>query len=211
MLLSQRLDPSLSLADRVLIYSRHSSTNSLSASSVSFSSAAMYSMTTILLDILLGIEMWICRISIVIAFLLMGPTAMLIAYDIALYIWRTADSSASELVLKLKDKSTSLPSSPSRETVPTPLASKPTSTSTSTTTQSSLVVTSSPPSKKGPLIFYRRLIWRQRSQCQAGSDIVRSSTPKLAQPRKLSSAVTSGLDGAAVTTGPAARLRHIST
>ncbi|KAK9359637.1 hypothetical protein V1504DRAFT_434649 [Lipomyces starkeyi] len=173
----------------------------------------MYSMTTILLDILFGIEMWICRISIVIAFLLMGPTAMLIAYDIALYIWRTADSSASELVLKLKDKSTSLPSSPSRETVPTPLASKPTSTSTSTstTTQSSLVVTSSPPSKKGPLIFYRRLIWRQRSQCQAGSDIVRSSTPKLAQPRTLSSAVTSGLDGAAVTTGQAPRLRHIST
>ncbi|KAK9485917.1 hypothetical protein V1527DRAFT_451710 [Lipomyces starkeyi] len=167
----------------------------------------MYSLTTILLDILFGIEMWICRISIVIAFLLMGPTAMLIAYDIALYIWRTADSSASELVLKLKDKSTSLPSSPSRETVPTPLASKP----TSTTTQSSLVVTSSPPSKKGPLIFYRRLIWRQRSQCQAGSDIVRSSTPKLAQPRTVSSAVTSGLDGTAVTTGPAARLRHIST
>ncbi|KAK9333137.1 hypothetical protein V1520DRAFT_352234 [Lipomyces starkeyi] len=167
----------------------------------------MYSMTTILLDILFGIEMWICRISIVIAFLLMGPTAMLIAYDIALYIWRTADSSASELVLKLKDKSTSLPSSPSRETVPTPLASKP----TSTTTQSSQVVTSSPPSKKGPLIFYRRLIWRQRSQCQAGSDIVRSSSPKLAQPRTLSSAVTSGLDGAAVTTGPAPRLRHIST
>ncbi|KAK9353720.1 hypothetical protein V1505DRAFT_353456 [Lipomyces doorenjongii] len=166
-------------------------------------------MATILLDILFGIEMWICRISIVIAFLLMGPTAMLIAYDIALYIWRTADSSASELVLKLKDKS--LPSSPSRETAPTPLVSTKL-TSAATTTQSSLVVTPSPPSKKGALLFYRRLIWRQRSQCQAGSDIVRSPTPKLAQPRTLSSAVGGSLDGAGVTTGSAApRLRHIST
>ncbi|KAK9387959.1 hypothetical protein V1515DRAFT_579405 [Lipomyces mesembrius] len=39
----------------------------------------MYSMATIFLDILFGIEMWICRIAIVIAVLLMGPTAMLIA------------------------------------------------------------------------------------------------------------------------------------
>ncbi|KAK9370216.1 hypothetical protein V1509DRAFT_330883 [Lipomyces kononenkoae] len=167
--------------------------------------------STILWTILSFIELWICRISIVIAFLLMGPTAMLITYDIALYIWRTADSSAAELVLKLKDKSTSRPTSPIRES-----ASSGNGTTTTTTTaagQTSRPMTPSSLSKKGPLIFYRRLIWRQRSQCQSGAEVVRSPTPKLAQPRPLiPSAVTSGLDAATVSAGsPAPRLRHIST
>ncbi|KAK9240908.1 hypothetical protein V1525DRAFT_429549 [Lipomyces kononenkoae] len=173
--------------------------------------------STILLNILVFIEVWICRISIVIAFLLMGPTAMLITYDIALYIWRTMDSSAAELVLKLKDKSTSLPASPIRESTPsgtaTTTSTTTSATTTTTTAQSGRPMTPSSVSKKGPLLFYRRLIWRQRSQCQAGSDIVRSPTPKLAQPRPLiPSAVANGLEAAAVTAGsPAPRLRHIST
>ncbi|KAK9326355.1 hypothetical protein V1517DRAFT_334960 [Lipomyces orientalis] len=137
----------------------------------------MLSVASILLDVLFGIELWICRISIVIAFLLMGPTAMLIAYDFALYVWRTADHSAAELVLKLKDKSAILPSSPVRETAS--LASKKPATNTTTT---ATTTTASPlPSKKGPLLFYRRLIWKQRSQCQPGAEIVRSPTPKLAK------------------------------
>ncbi|KAK9478458.1 hypothetical protein V1514DRAFT_352216 [Lipomyces japonicus] len=66
---------------------------------------ASSTVTGVVIDALTVIELWITRISIFMAVLLMGPTAILIAYDIAVYIWRTADSSASELVLNLRSSS----------------------------------------------------------------------------------------------------------
>ncbi|KAK7208522.1 hypothetical protein BZA70DRAFT_287824 [Myxozyma melibiosi] len=44
------------------------------------------------LDFFASVEIWVTRISLAIAFMFLGPTVLLIAYDIAVYAWRTLDS-----------------------------------------------------------------------------------------------------------------------